>query len=447
MLIIRKYLMGTTNLLILLAIVSIFQGCSVIGMKDDDIAKGPINSASFTKVVPFQSEQMGEAIENIEVIFEGKTIYIGNVLSEASRLYFPLLGTLKAMGAEVNCEKSKVEAKIGQVPVVFHIDEGKFECFGEEKPFIIKPIDYGDDYYLSIFDFCSSAGLLCSWNFPERKIILSTGFTPKIGDVSSGNRPALIRLEDIASLGADNTPDEMAKQRAIADYLYSQGVAFAAAVVPRYINPPRGIDNQPAEEYTFDGAEFVYTLDYFVGRGGVLGLHGYTHQNGNGKSLFDKEFGTGILDTKEETVRRIALAKQAASKLKLNIYFFEFPHYIQTIKQYQWVTGYFDCMYQWSGDHVKYVFSGLKKVKLVPTPLGYMDLDEDIDEKIAEIKSFPENKLMSIFVHPLVELSHIDINWSSLGTTVTYDENSPLHLIVKAMKEKGAHFVSVRDVQ
>lgn len=51
--------------------------------------------------------------------------------------------------------------------------------------------------------------------------------------------------------------------------------------MPRYIDPSQNIDNSLADNMNMYNADFIYTLDYFTFRRGLIGLHGYTHQNGN----------------------------------------------------------------------------------------------------------------------------------------------------------------------
>lgn len=102
---------------------------------------------------------------------------------------------------------------------------------------------------------------------------------------------AILRLEDV-----DASYDPILL-RSIADYLYSQHVPFAIAVIPYYSDPlgyyAKGV---PKFIKLTDAPEFIATLKYMQSKGGTLILHGYTHQystipNGyTGVSADDYEF-------------------------------------------------------------------------------------------------------------------------------------------------------------
>lgn len=84
---------------------------------------------------------------------------------------------------------------------------------------------------------------------------------------------ALIRLEDV---GPNTNPHDI---RAIADYLSSQGVPFTLAVYPYYRDPHGNANSgRPTSARLVDRPELVDALKYATQRGGVMIMHGYTHQ-------------------------------------------------------------------------------------------------------------------------------------------------------------------------
>ncbi|MGZ4135713.1 MAG: DUF2334 domain-containing protein, partial [Tumebacillaceae bacterium] len=50
-------------------------------------------------------------------------------------------------------------------------------------------------------------------------------------------KKALIRFEDIGPGGYYESPDNIIKLRAIAEYMRSEGVPFHVAMIPRFVNP------------------------------------------------------------------------------------------------------------------------------------------------------------------------------------------------------------------
>lgn len=114
---------------------------------------------------------------------------------------------------------------------------------------------------------------------------------------SVGKKRAILRLEDI-----DPTYNTKLLKE-IADYLYSQQVPFAIAVIP-YYNDPLGYytNGHPRYVKMTDVPDFIATLKYMQSKGGTIILHGYTHQHASifnaltGVSGHDYEFFRVIQD-------------------------------------------------------------------------------------------------------------------------------------------------------
>lgn len=102
-------------------------------------------------------------------------------------------------------------------------------------------------------------------------------------------KKALVRIEDV---DAEDDPDRL---KAIADYLYSVNVPFSVAVVPRFTDP-LGATGPVRTIDLNDRPLIVDALKYMEARGGVILMHGFTHQYDsvanpfNGVSGSDAEF-------------------------------------------------------------------------------------------------------------------------------------------------------------
>ena len=304
----------------------------------------------------------------------------------------------------------------------------------------------GGEEALSLFEIAERFNLVCDFNQETNSVDLHSNEKMINPKEVNGERQALIRIEDIAPLGGDARPDMYLRLRIIADYLYEQGVPFCIALVPRYINPEHEIDNDPANEYSFSNLEFVYTIDYMVGHGGTVGLHGYTHRRELGKSLDDIEFGPDV--SLEETEELFRLAKDAVRKMGFTPEFFVFPHYVCTDDQLALAIREFGTVYQSPNNMVTYFPTKDGIARAVPAPLEYFVPTDDIEEKLSELEALPGNTLMSFFFHPFLEYDSIKISRTAgIAPTWWYDENSLLHKVIRAAHNAGAGFVPISEIQ
>jgi uncharacterized protein YdaL len=165
----------------------------------------------------------------------------------------------------------------------------------------------------------------------------------------------LVRIEDV---GPDADPAEL---RAVADYLFSQGVPFSVAVYPRYRDPLGVQNNGKAQDYTLlNKPKVVAALKYLQAKGGTLIVHGYTHQYGkvanpyDGVSANDFEFYRAHIDASNSVIYDGPVAedttKWASSRiLAAELIFaaaglgtpttFEFPHYAGSAVDYAAVNS------------------------------------------------------------------------------------------------------------
>jgi uncharacterized protein YdaL len=84
---------------------------------------------------------------------------------------------------------------------------------------------------------------------------------------------ALVRIEDVSPTTSPN------KLKQIADYLAKQKVPFSLALIPKYRDPLGAEHNgNPTEINLSQTPALISALQYAAQRGGVIVMHGYTHQ-------------------------------------------------------------------------------------------------------------------------------------------------------------------------
>lgn len=172
----------------------------------------------------------------------------------------------------------------------------------------------------------------------------------------------LLRLEDISPA---NDPDEL---RAVADYLFEEGIPFGLAVVAKYEDPRGYYNGGVAESIRMDEApEVVAALQYMIARGGVMVMHGFTHQSARRLNPYtavtadDTEFyrvienddhsldysGPLPNDSLTWASNRIRSGRRQLTDAGLpRPRIFEFPHYAGTAASYQAVDELFNIRWE-----------------------------------------------------------------------------------------------------
>lgn len=194
-------------------------------------------------------------------------------------------------------------------------------------------------------------------------------------------------------------------------------------------------------------------MDFFSIKGGIIGLHGYTHQLGNSESGLGFEFGR--YEPSTITFReKIEKAIKTADFLDIPINFFEVPHYEITSKQNKIAEEYFKILYYPFNDF------GLNKADLtkpqlspynhssyyISTPLNYIPGGKE-DIALAKLEKANINNMGSVFYHPYLEDSYISLTEDSSGIpTFTYEDNSTLKKLINILEEKGFKMIKVTDI-
>ncbi|GAE01323.1 hypothetical protein CBO05C_1013 [Clostridium botulinum B str. Osaka05] len=388
-----------------------------------------------------------------------KLKYKGEVLNlklpiymDKNRYYVPVNNVLGQIGINYKIKEGKAHIEIGdkKIDINKNLASISKEKYKLRKDAILKE----DIMYMSLFDFNKIMGLKANWNESEKTISLyKNKEQEKIENNKSKDskiKPAFVRLEDITSNQRYKTPETLEKLRVISDYLYSKNIPFHVAWVPRYLDPKNNIDDDASRDFNIHNANFVYTLDYFIDRGGIIGLHGYTHQANDAASIDGIEFD-GMTNNTEPVIRdRVEKAIQCAKVLDIPIGFFESPHYSATDEEMQIIEQYFNYMYDppkfASRNNIAKRQSKDRTVTYIPTPLDYVDGIKHADKVIEKINSLDENTLGSFFYHPSIESSFIKFKNNKDGSVeYTYEDDSPLKKIIKAFEKNNYEFKKITE--
>lgn len=199
-------------------------------------------------------------------------------------------------------------------------------------------------------------------NEEDRYLVFADLLFDALAPETAERHRMVLRLEDISPA---NDPDEL---RAVADYLESEGIPFGLAVVAQYEDPRGTYNGGVAESIRMqDAPEVVAALEYMIARGGVMVMHGYTHQWARrlnpytAVSADDTEFYrvienedhslsyTGPLpkDSVTWATRRIGSARRLLRDAGLpRPRIFEFPHYAGSVASYQAVAATFNTRWE-----------------------------------------------------------------------------------------------------
>jgi hypothetical protein len=385
--------------------------------------------------------------EMLTVYFEGNKLNLNlPIYVDNNRYYLPLTEIIKRINGKIAFKDEIAHVEVNNKKINIYTKQNYFNLNGQKLNLKKKAIVSGKIIYMSLFDIKKLLDLKIDWNEDQNTIGLFWNRDRLIVDKQPQNgKTALIRFEDVTAAQRYSTQESLEKLRTIFDYCYSKNIPMHLGWVPRYIDPKNKIDNDPAKTYSIHNANFIYTLDYFVDKNGIVGLHGYTHQHGNDVSIIGTEFN-GRYNTSEKSVReRLKCAIDDANKLEIPIGFFESPHYAATPGQKSVIEKYFNNIYEYRisfrEKQVTKINVGGRTVKYIPTPLGYLNGKPDINRMLNSIKFLNKDTLASFFFHPSIEFEFIKIQKSSDGyPAFEYSDKSPLKRIVNTFIDKGYTF-------
>lgn len=371
------------------------------------------------------------------------------IYMDKNRYYVPVNNLLDQIGGKITVKDGKANIEIDNKKI--SIENNSANISGKEYKLRKSAILKEEILYLSLFDFNKIADLKANWNEKEKTINLYKNKEQLTKEnKNSKGKTAFVRIEDITSAQRYKTDESLEKLRAIADYLYSKDIPFHVAWVPRYLDPKNNIDEDASKDFNMHNANFIYTLDYFIEKGGLIGLHGYTHQAGDEVSIDGAEFD-GVRNNNEAIIReRVGKAIESAKTLNIPIAFFESPHYSATDEQARIIEQYFNYMYEppkfAPRNNIAKRNSGNRTITYIPTPLDYVDGPVHANKVIENINNLNENTLGSFFYHPNIEFKFINLKQAKDGSVeYTYDENSPLKRIIKAFEQNNYTFKKITE--
>ncbi len=387
----------------------------------------------------------------ITVTFEGQALTLTHPIQvEANRYYFPLNEFLQNLGGTLAISADAIHLQTPAIDLSVRLSTGSYTLDHATSHFTHHPLVFLDTAYVSLLDLQQMLNLNVVWDESNEIIRLfwNRDHLLESKQIQTG-KAALLRFEDITANQKYSTAESLERLRVVFDYCYSKGIPMHLGWVPRYIDPEQGIDNAPAEDYSMHNANFIYTLDYFLLRNGIIGLHGYTHQYGNNVSLRGAEFDAQN-NTSESSIReRLRYALDDAEKLGIVVSFFESPHYAATWNQKIVMGQFFDILYEpkWSESEtdISRVNVGGRRITFVPTPLGYIDDPAaDTVRMIARIRALGADELASFFYHPYIEARFMKVEMGDGGYPLyEYAADSPLHRVIDVFVEEDYTFSQI----
>ncbi|WP_238915325.1 DUF2334 domain-containing protein [Clostridium sp. YIM B02555] len=369
------------------------------------------------------------------------------VILKSQRYYIPLSFICTKLNYTLN--KTNGSFSINNTDNTITLTENSYERNSKKGSLRGNVLNYNGTDYISISDIEELFDLIAVFDFQNKKITLLNNDikTPEEPSVIYSDKIALIRFEDFGC-GYSNLEDKnQAKVKLMSNLLYSNGIKFHIAWIPRFIVPDANFDNDLLTNDNIVNVGFVNLLDYMVNKGGEIGLHGYTHQSGKESSAVGEEMSKNTNSTVSETRAVIEKGIDTASALNIPISFYESPHYRDTEMQKKIISEYFQFVFEPYDNSKKNIYRPNDYNLFVPTPLGYVsDIVPDTDSIIDKLKKNDPDILSSFFYHPSIEIDYIKFNTDGNKLNVTYDENSPLQRITKALKEDEYTTIHIDDL-
>ncbi|MDA8167470.1 MAG: DUF2334 domain-containing protein [Actinomycetota bacterium] len=228
-----------------------------------------------------------------------------------------------------------------------------------------------------------------------------------VGVPHSTRHQALIRIEDVHPMA------DQQKLRAIADYLKSQNIPFAVALIPVYVNPATG-----QQVSMSDSPGFVGTIRYMQDRGGAIVLHGYTHQY-RGETAIDYEFWDSeanappAAESEGWIKSRLAAALDETHRNGIYPIAWETPHYTADPFTATIIARFFPVYYGRRGDEAAPFILDTDRYgqEVIPENMGYVQLPSAIhgDSPVPETGGLVtvRDGVASAFFHPFLNISFL----------------------------------------
>jgi hypothetical protein len=298
---------------------------------------------------------------------------------------------------------------------------------------------------------------------------------------NKGKKHAMLRLEDVGLGGQYDTLEGLGKLRAVIEYIESERIPFHVAVISRRMSIEedgtwleRGIDDPNPDPLA---RSFIRILQDAERSGGLLGMHGYSHQYGDtARSDYGQNSGTGsefkvsgAPVTKEPSyaAERISASLAAFAMNGLTPAFWESPHYRNTREQEKVFRSHIGLLYQpdlyslrsfkdlTAYDTVnRYGHDSLGSV-YVPAPYKYVSDEASVDRLLERAQQ--DDALASMYFHPFLDFPYLEEVTGEDGKTVMedglpvyrYRQDGPpshLHRIIPGFRQMGYRWMSLFDI-
>lgn len=388
-------------------------------------------------------------VNTVDLIYKDDKLKISTpIYQKGQRYYVPIKDFCKPLGAAYDYFGNKYTIEFNDTIYTVSKEDKNISSQTGTVSLRGEALTIRKSEYLSISDIEELFSLVSYWDITNNKIYFYPIDSSKLKVPKTNGTIALIRLEDV-SVGEDYNGDNLLKFKIVAENLYKNNVNFSIAWVPRFKDPQNNIDIDLLKDFNMTNAAFINTLDYIINRGGTIGLHGYTHQHGDEKSISSTEL-TKDFNTKEEEIVNIAnSAITTADSLNIPYKFFETPHYGATEYQQSILEKYFDYIYEpyvgiWN--KLPLVSPRNNHTIYVPAPLSYVK-GNNVQELIDNIKINKSSILTSFFYHPYKEFDYINIDMKEGELSYSYSKDSPLNKILKTLDDRGYVTIKLTDIK
>lgn len=289
--------------------------------------------------------------------------------------------------------------------------------------------------YISISDLEYLFNLRSHFNFSSKRINLVNNPTKFLKNIpnSHSKKVALIRLEDISSGGYLHDSVNIEKTKILGDILFSNNICFHVSWIPRYKEPSKNIDNNLLSNSCIENIAFINLLDYLINSGGIIGLHGYSHQFLNEDSLVGIELSKYANSSFQDTISVIENSINTSTALNIPIFYFESPHYKSSFSQKLIIEEYFKYIYEPFNLLNYHLIHYTKSNNIyIPTPLNYITTS-NISNILSIINNPKSNIFVSFFYHPILELDFINFTFTDTSFYYNHSKDSPINKIISAL--------------
>ncbi len=228
-------------------------------------------------------------------------------------------------------------------------------------------------------------------------------------------RNALVRLEDVS---VEEDPENLIK---VADFLSERKIPFQISLIPIFRDP-----ENKEEIYLSDRPEFVRAIHYMMSKGGLVVMHGSTHQY-RGKSGDDFEFwddlGSKPISGDSPALVERKLREGLEECFKNGIYpvTWETPHYVGTDLDYQAFSRYFNSAYENvcsldradTGHFFPYTSVDRFGRFIIPESLGFISVEKPEADAELLVKNCGRlqavrDGVASFFFHPFLDIKYLE---------------------------------------